>query len=208
VILGVDHLALSATDLDVADAELSARGFDRAFSLRDIPNHPSKAHLLHDHQPVHDLAFYRHPTGVAIEVTVHGPVLVGQAPFTWAPDAITLQTPDEGLEATFLQEALRFRGEEGRLALGSPVPGWSCTLQLVTGRSDGPPTLDAVGHPCLALLTNDIEEDLARAGRAGATNATGAFSTHLDGRSVTTALFRAPTGTIFELVQIDTGDRR
>jgi hypothetical protein len=208
MILGVDHLAMTATCLDEADHDLVARGFHRVFTAQAVVNHPSKAPLLGRHHPTHDLGFYRPPLGVPIEVTVHGKAPSGRSPFRWTPDLISLGSLDPSADAEFLRSALRFRGEDRLLTLASPIPGWRCTIEVVEDTRTGPLLLDAAGHPCLALLSNSIDDDLVSAIKAGCTDSTGTFCTDLPDRSVRTALFRSPTGTIFELVEINTGATR
>ena len=118
MILGVDHLALTTNDLDSTHRSLVSQGFECVFMERDVKNHSAKRLMLHDFQPVHDLALYRAESGVAIEVTRHGatcgPV---QAPFDYERDVVTLHTEDVSCEQGFLKAALQFREKEAGLCL-------------------------------------------------------------------------------------------
>ncbi|MCC2667806.1 MAG: hypothetical protein K0Q72_277 [Armatimonadetes bacterium] len=72
MILGVDHLALTCTDLDAASQQLAASGFPIRFSQRDIPNFAGKAPLLAEYQPLHSMAFCEGTGTTSIELTLHG----------------------------------------------------------------------------------------------------------------------------------------
>jgi hypothetical protein len=208
MILGVDHLALTATDLDEVHNHLLHRGFECSFVAHEVPNHPSKAHLLGNYRPTHDLGYYRPPTGIPIEVTVHGDEPVGRSPFSWAPDRVTLNSSDPTADTGFIRTALRFRNRNGLLSLVSPIPAWNCTVEVCSSDAAEPILLDAPGYPCLALLTNAIEDDLVRAITAGAIDTTDVFFTTLPDKVVRTVLFRSPADTIFELVEINRGSHR
>jgi catechol 2,3-dioxygenase-like lactoylglutathione lyase family enzyme len=73
MIMGVDHVALTCTDLDTAAQQLSESGFRVRFSQRDIPNFAGKAPLLARYQPLHSMAFCEGTSSTAIELTLHGP---------------------------------------------------------------------------------------------------------------------------------------
>jgi catechol 2,3-dioxygenase-like lactoylglutathione lyase family enzyme len=72
MILGVDHLALTCTELDAASQQLATSGFPVRFSQRDIPNFAGKAPLLAEYQPLHSMAFCEGTGTTAIELTLHG----------------------------------------------------------------------------------------------------------------------------------------
>jgi|TARA_B100000315_G_scaffold113260_1_gene103852 hypothetical protein len=210
VILGVDHVALTALDLDDANDNMRESGFECVFIEKEIPNHPSKAHLLHDLQLTHDLGYFRPPSGVPIEVTVYGPTVAPQpSPFRYDTGLIRLSTNDVAKESRFLSDALSFRpNKPDVLHLGSPIANWRCTLQLEGDPLAGVSTLDSPGYPCLALLSNSIFEDLTKVKQAGATDLTDVFRLKVGGRSLWTVLFRSPTGTILELVDVATSEER
>lgn len=76
MILGVDHLALSATSLASASAALTAAGYAEVFHEPALPNPPEKRALLERYAPSHAVAVHRAAAGPALEVTVHGTGLV------------------------------------------------------------------------------------------------------------------------------------
>lgn len=89
-----------------------------------------------------------------------------------------------------------------RLAACAPAPSWCMELALVEG--DGRsrlPMLDDAGFTCLCLLSTSIERDLAKAVRAGGTEATPVFPLEVNGRLLSVAMLRGPTGEIVELIQ-------
>jgi len=72
MILGMDHLALSVTDIDAAVAAGQPLGFDALFVERNLPNPECKRPLLIDHRAFHDVALLRaYGGGTAIEAVRH-----------------------------------------------------------------------------------------------------------------------------------------
>lgn len=72
MILGVDHLALTALDLDSARAQLESAGFVRAFAEESAPNAATKRRLLAEYRELHALAYFRPAGGgLPLEVVVH-----------------------------------------------------------------------------------------------------------------------------------------
>lgn len=73
MIVGVDHLALSAADVERQDEALQEGGFGRAFHHPRVPNPPIKRDLLSRWVDEHDLALYRAPGSIPVEIVDHGP---------------------------------------------------------------------------------------------------------------------------------------
>jgi len=72
MLLGVDHLAFSATDIDQAVKTLSRWGYEPKFIARALLNAPSKKIYLAEWQDDHDIAYCQPAEpGTAIEVTAH-----------------------------------------------------------------------------------------------------------------------------------------
>ncbi|HSH01836.1 MAG TPA: hypothetical protein VLL52_04895 [Anaerolineae bacterium] len=206
MILGVDHLALTVTDMTVGQQSLEKEGFVCQFAENNQPNAIEKKRFLGHYQPYHDLALFRPKEGgVAVEITNHGPVVAsGRGPYQYYQDHIVLHTPDPQVEQAFWQEALRFRksGEPNLLKLISPVPDWSCRLKLVLDDTIEPCTLDSAGYPCLALLSNKLDQDSQKIAKAGASAFTEPFSLVVNGKRLEIVLFRTPTGALGELIQV------
>lgn len=73
MILGVDHIALSAEEIDGAVRELEELGFSPKFSDVAVPNHRAKQPFLRRFEAAHAVAYCSsRASGVAIEITVHG----------------------------------------------------------------------------------------------------------------------------------------
>lgn len=73
MILGVDHIALSAEEIDCAIRELEELGFSPRFRDLAVPNHQAKRPFVHQLGATHAVAYCSSQArGVAIEVTVHG----------------------------------------------------------------------------------------------------------------------------------------
>lgn len=203
MILGVDHLAWNVTDTDEAVANLELRGFECVFLERDVPNHPSKKALVNTYYPVHDLGLFRPKHGgIPIELINQGSTLNRKkGPYSYKDDLIVLRVSNADEECRFLKEAFRFRGDEDNLTLSSPVPYWSCRIQVIEDKTCRTYPLDTRGYACLALITNDLVGDLQTAVVAGATDCTDIFEMNLNKRQLSVVLFRSPKGVIYELIQ-------
>jgi hypothetical protein len=71
MILGVDHIALSCKNISQGAKLLAEEGFRVKFVQEDVPNHPSKRHLLTSHHPLHSVAYCQSQSGISIELTQH-----------------------------------------------------------------------------------------------------------------------------------------
>ena len=205
MILGVDHLALTATDTDQAKKMLEAKGLKCVFIERNAPNDPSKKILLEHYQPTHDLAVFQSTSGgVSIEITNHGTQLADNiAPYHYKDDYIELHTTDIQAETIFWQKALYFNKVEKKiLKFTSPVPNWSCTLKLKEVSILKTCTLDGKGYPCLALLTNNLIQDTKNIVDSGAKDVAKPFKSFINNKPLDIIMFRTPTGAICELIQI------
>lgn len=84
----------------------------------------------------------------------------------------------------------------------SPIKAWSMKLVLVQADSE-PIPLDAVGWPCLALLTSDLAGDHDKVlAPLVATETSFRESLTINGRTVAFALMRGPGGELIELLQL------
>ena len=135
MILGIDHIALSGSNLDADCRELQAAGFSAVFREDEVPNDAAKKHFLKEYHPSHGIAYFRGAVGPSIELTVHGKP---------APDAQALYEPvmtgrtwqarvDQKKSQGSLQAAM---GREGAPALWRPfaAPVW-ITDDVKTGIS-------------------------------------------------------------------------
>lgn len=152
MILGVDHLALSCADLERGCAALEAEGYSVAWRVPELPSHPAKRSYLAREVVNHGVAYARTTSGVALELTCHGPlsarrapaqVLFGGHPFArW--DHAAEERPSGAHDAAWTR------------ALGSPpraiwlepfqVSGWADPTSIILGPR-------AVLLPCADLAT-------------------------------------------------------
>lgn len=206
MILGIDHIAWSATDSDVQDNWLIDNGYERIGSHKDIRNDVVKKPYLQSYQETHGIFRYHAPTGIDVELTVHGSTFgPNNARFEYSNDLVILSTNEPEEELRFLSEGLRFRPiGRNRVEMASPIPSWSCIVQVHNMVTNSDSMLDSPGFPCLALLCNSLEDDCERTVVAGATDISNIISLDLGERSVRAVLLRSPTGAIFELVEIAT----
>jgi len=208
LILGLEHIAYNAADIEAGIRTIEQLGYTVSFVDRDLPNAPVKKALLDRYEPVHDIAVLSaggdRPN---VEVIYHGPTtrIPPRLDYSSA-GTITLETPDPAAESDFFCGALRFKpnGPSG-LALRSPVKRWCCTIDLVEDADSPRPTLDVEGYSCLAFLSNSLEKDLDAAVRAGAIDAS-EFSIQVEGQHLHVAIFRSPLGAICELLQVHSNE--
>lgn len=71
MILGVDHIALSATDVKQDAERLAGEGYRIKFVDPDVPNAPEKRPLLRQYEARHGMAYCQSDRGIAIELTQH-----------------------------------------------------------------------------------------------------------------------------------------
>ncbi len=73
MIIGIDHIALSAIDIDRATDIVSRWGYKPIFINKKLANDPIKAPYLHTKNLFHDISYCQPISkGIPIELTVHG----------------------------------------------------------------------------------------------------------------------------------------
>ena len=207
MIIGIDHIALNVSDveMDAMKARLITEGFRCVFWEDTVPNHPSKQALLSHYQPTHSLGLFSPSAGgVSIEITNHGRIAEQQATFHYHKEHVALWTPDIDLESMFWQKAFAFQitGPD-TLKYQSVVASWSCHLKLIEKKDVLSYSLDSNGYTCCALLTNNIESDLAQAELMGAQDIVRPFRLSLNKKQLDIVMFRSPGGAICELIQVN-----
>lgn len=128
MIVGIDHVALNAEEIDAAIGSLGAAGYELAFSERGLTNDPGKKRLLRHWFPEHAIAYLRAPQRPAIELTNYGSVtdagpvgfhvLLGNLP----PDATAI--PGDAAAATVWREALNCADPRAFSWSALPATGW------------------------------------------------------------------------------------
>lgn len=120
--------------------------------------------------------------------------------------SVVLPVDDVASEVLFwtrgLGARLQTQGRDfARLTYSGPVSQWRIELILVRGQADGPWMLDQPGFPCLALLSNAVDKDLAKAVAVGGHD-DATFSLTVNGKPLSVALLRSPNGAIVELLRL------
>jgi len=120
--------------------------------------------------------------------------------------SVVLPIDDVASEAEFWTRGLGARPQMtgrdfARLAYSGPVSQWRIELILVAGQAEGMWMLDQSGFPCLALLSNAIDKDLAKAVAAGGDDVR-TFCVAVNRKPLSVALLRSPNGAIVELLQL------
>lgn len=204
MILGIDHLALTVSNLAVANNDLIARGFSCVFIEQDIINHPMKKSLLSNFHATHDIGFYRsNKKGISIEIVNHHAIADNATNYEYCDDYIELKTNDIEKEKIFWKVVFRFQeAEQNFLRFKSPLPHWSCTIKISEAKHQSQSTLDAQGYTCLAFLSNNLEEDIQVAKTNGATDVLAPFRLTVNKQALDVSMFRTPGGAICELIKI------
>lgn len=78
MIVGLSHVALSVSSIELAQASLARLGYTVRFSDRDLRNDPSKKPLLQRYQDRHSILALEAPGAMAIELLDHGGVVGDQ----------------------------------------------------------------------------------------------------------------------------------
>jgi hypothetical protein len=88
------------------------------------------------------------------------------------------------------------------LSIVSPVPSWSLKVVLVESQSPSKkPFLDDSGFPCLALITNNLKQDAAKALQAGGHSSANEFISSVNGKILQIQLVRGPDQELIELIE-------
>jgi hypothetical protein len=103
MILGVDHVALTASDIDADVTELQRAGYSAKFVEKNLPNSREKVSLLRRYTPRHAIAYCRRDKTVAIELVQHDnsltagsqgyQVVMGEG----APGTVVASGPEAGI---------------------------------------------------------------------------------------------------------------
>lgn len=79
MIIGIDHIALSAIDIDKATDLVSEWGYRSKFINRRLINSPIKTSYLKEKNRLHDISYCQSLSpGLPIELTVHGKKFIGK----------------------------------------------------------------------------------------------------------------------------------
>lgn len=203
MILGVDHLALSTSDMQKSKKELIARGYELFFHEDDIKNDLNKKKLLRHYQEGHTLAFFYSANGVALELTDHGTIYQGTATYYHDNERIILNTPNLSVDKKFFLDVLKFKElSANRLIFSGFVPRLSCILELVANENMPLPTLDTEGSNCLAFLTNNLDSVMDNAVKLGAWDAIRLDPLTVNSRQLKIGMYRIPGGAICEFIQV------
>ncbi len=121
-------------------------------------------------------------------------------------NTLVLDTADVQSEAAFWIAALGFRKVSEAngwclLETSTPVAAWSG--RLILKQSDNVPMgpMDSAGFTCVALVSNDIDNDLAHAFAHGGASYDCRFEVSVNTRPLIVALFRTPNGALVEFIQ-------
>ena len=120
--------------------------------------------------------------------------------------AISLAVDDPEISALFWQKGLSAKrlasgSDWCRLKFESPIAAWRTEVILFPKRLvNCSQSLDAPGFPCLALLSNNIEQDANQAMSNGF-HATKSDRLEVNGRVLSICLLESPGGGLVELIQ-------
>lgn len=202
MILGVDHLQLTATDTRTAYTPRGVWGV--TFAAHGLPNPPEKREFLHEYHPTHDIVYMEKPGELAVEVVAQGPSPHKGNCASYLPlgnRCVRVMVDDVAASLMWWSFLFDFEPTEGWVGLRSRM-GRNIALEVQNVR--GAPTrryLDGTGWPCLALLTNDIGADLERA-RHGARRWSPVFPFTVNGKDLRICILAGPNGELVELIEV------
>jgi hypothetical protein len=85
----------------------------------------------------------------------------------------------------------------------SPAPTLAAEVRLTASDREPPePALDAPGHPCVALVSNNVAADGERLMAEGASRRSGAFSLTIAGKPLRVEIFEGPSRELVELIEL------
>lgn len=224
MIVGIDHIAFSVSDIEKAISEVASWGYHAAFIEKEVINHRAKIPFLREWREKHDIAYCQSKVGdgLAIELTAHA-VIPGTTPRVVqceesrnAPyqvcfsatsskiiDTVLLETSDVERSTAFWSKfGFREKGES-ELCFMTPIANKKLYLKLIQKpqKSQRLYHLDDDGFPCLALLTTHIERDRLLFGDT----ASDVFSLIIHRRRLDICLGRGPDGECVELIAVKKG---
>lgn len=203
MILGFAHLMVNTDDIAAAEADWSARGYQRTAYHIKAPNHPSKAAYTGRYNPEHDLMLLAGEGLWPLELTCHGPVTGENRQISWAAEQLTIACPQAYRLCEMLEKGLGFRPQpDGSLSLEARLPSWQCRIAMMEDPA-APPRLDAAGATGLAFYVRRIAEEAEALEALGATEMSGIFDLSLGERKMKIVLMRAPGGPLIELIELD-----
>lgn len=219
MIVGIDHIAFSVSDIEKSVSEVASWGYHPTFVEKGVLNHRAKIPFLREWRERHDIAYCQSEVGeglaggsLAIELTAHTEALgMTSSPYqvrfstSWPKviDAVLLETSDVERSTVFWLK-LGFK-EKGKSELCFMTPLSKKKLDLKLIQMPQKPRrlyhLDDDGFPCLALLTTHIERDRLLFGYT----ASDIFSLTVHHRSLDICLGRGPDGECVELIAMKKG---
>jgi hypothetical protein len=212
MIIGIDHLAISCTNLDEEIERLSKKRFELQFIERNLINTADKKKLLNEYHDTHGMAYFKHQNGFKIEATQYGNQLYEPIGYFDVdlndPKLISLKVNNLDSEVEFWTNGCGFKiseldVNEATLMLHSPFKEWSCSLKLfVTEEKLEPSYLDSKGFPCLAFISTNLHKDIQKIGKLGASTVIKPYELLVNKKKLLITMFRTPSSSIGELIQI------
>lgn len=162
MILGIDHIALSASDQDVAEIKsgLLNAGYDVFFEELSLENLPIKKQFLSEFHPVHDLVLMKKNGHIPIEVLNHHSSRRQSG--LWrivSGNEVAFKTSDRMASLDFWQHLGFKPGPENNTAVFNSL---FSRLSIVFERNEDATHqhfLDDSGFNCLALFSSSVEDD-------------------------------------------------
>lgn len=204
MIIGVDHVSLSVTDISKAISYLEPKGFICKFMEMDVLNNPAKKPLLSRYKARHDFALFVPRTpGPSIEAINHGCISSCVGAFDYMDDYIVIKTNDIQQEQFFWEQVFSFKDIGGGFfILKGLTKNLSCKVMFVEEDNVSSATLDSEGYACMAFLTNNLLTDVNQLLNNGAMAMTSPFTICSNGYMLDVVMFRTPGGAICELIQL------
>lgn len=222
MILRIDHVALSSSDIAADGMLLEKKGFHKVFSGTGIDNPEIKRGLMARFPRKHDAALYTFPGGLPVEIINHGhssgsPGYIRPMPSDSSGfDTIEAETAD-ALKSSEFWKMFGFRQPAGKAAPGQegggiralefrPVlPGPGCTIIMRETGGGSRHFLDDKGYNCLAFVSNSVRREKEALEKAGI-KTTGIQKFVSNGRELEIMFAAGPSGELVEIIGPRQGD--
>ncbi len=215
MILGLDHVAVTSTDLEADGAKLREMGFIERFSEYGLKNSEEKRPLMRNWAKTHDIAVFDGIEGTALELTQHhrtsrecsnrGFVPVIDGPYVMG----IIRAVEDVKKSEVFYSALGMTSEPWhghmKFRIDSPIEKYRSSLLMGPTKNKeecAPIFLDDAGFPCIALLTTDLESDARRLHIEETRFVTDDFRLTVNNKRLKICFACGPSGELIELVQV------
>ncbi|AIU68111.1 hypothetical protein ABF162_14715 [Vibrio coralliilyticus] len=205
MIVGFSHLIFNTPKVETVINDLKNQGYQIDFSELGLPNHTNKKPLLKFYSEKHDIHLLRHETHYDVEVLNHYSETseVQNRLFNDKDKVVSIIIPTgkQPSESEFWAN-LGFKVNDGGVYLKRPVPAWDIEIQFTESSATlVEQKLDLNGFTSIAFITKNLQA-CKQLVMESASWISDTFSLEVNGKSLSIALMKSPTGIIIELIEV------